>query len=190
MLAAISPGTYDLAARLGISLLRSPTFPDLETVAARYEGYRAKMREYGHDPDALDQPFLVRTYVAPTDEEARAETRHVVWYYHLLGSLVPGAPALPSPASYEAYPDAARRLAAVGEDEVWERGSCFGSPERVAAMLKRYLHRTGTNHIALEMRIGGLEHRKVMRSLELFAREVMPEVRAAAGEETTWSGRR
>lgn len=189
-LAAISPGTYDLAARLGISLLRSPTFTDLETVAARYEGYRAKMREYGHDPDALDQPFLVRTYVAPTDEEARAETRHVVWYYHLLGSLVPGAPALPSPASYEAYPDAARRLAAVGEDEVWERGSCFGSPERVAGMLKRYLHRTGTNHIALEMRIGGLEHRKVMRSLELFAREVMPEVRAAAGEQTTWSARR
>jgi alkanesulfonate monooxygenase SsuD/methylene tetrahydromethanopterin reductase-like flavin-dependent oxidoreductase (luciferase family) len=179
-LAAISPGTYGLAARLGISLLRSPTFTDLESVVARFEDYRLSMRAHGHDPDALDQPFLVRTYVAPTDAEARAETRHVVWYYHLLGSLVPGAPALPSPASYEAYPEASRRLSAVGEDEVWERGSCFGSPERVAAMLKRYLRRTGTNHIALEMRIGGLEHGKVMRSLELFAREVIPEVRAAA----------
>jgi len=181
-LAAISPSTYDLAARLGISLLRSPTFTDLDTVTARFEDYRAKMREHGHDPDALDQPFLVRTYVAPTDAEARAETKHVVWYYHLLGSLVPGAPSLPSPASYEAYPDAARRLSAVSEDEVWERGSCFGSPERVAGMLKRYLYRTGMNHIALEMRIGGLEHRKVMRSMELFAREVMPEVRAAVTE--------
>ncbi len=65
---------------------------------------------------------------------------------------------------------------------MWERGSCFGSPERVAAMLTRYLHRTGMNHIALEMRIGGLEHKKVMRSMELFAREVMPEVRAASME--------
>jgi alkanesulfonate monooxygenase SsuD/methylene tetrahydromethanopterin reductase-like flavin-dependent oxidoreductase (luciferase family) len=106
----------------------------------------------------------------------------VVWYYHLLGSLVPGAPSLPSPASYEAYPDASKRLSAVSEDEVWERGSCFGSPERVAAMLKRYLHRTSMNHIVLEMRIGGLEHKKVIRSMELFAREVMPEVRAAAAE--------
>lgn len=97
-LAAISPGTYDLAARPGISLLRSPTFTDLATVTNLFEGYRATMRQYGHDPDALDQPFLVRTYVAPTDAEARAETKHVVWYYHLLRSLVPGAPSLPSPA--------------------------------------------------------------------------------------------
>jgi alkanesulfonate monooxygenase SsuD/methylene tetrahydromethanopterin reductase-like flavin-dependent oxidoreductase (luciferase family) len=65
---------------------------------------------------------------------------------------------------------------------MWERGSCFGSPERVAAMLTRYLARTGMNHLALEMRIGGLEHTKVMRSMELFARHVMPEVRAAAAE--------
>jgi alkanesulfonate monooxygenase SsuD/methylene tetrahydromethanopterin reductase-like flavin-dependent oxidoreductase (luciferase family) len=181
-LAAISPSTYDLAARLGISLLRSPTFTDLDTVTARFEDYRAAMRGHGHDPDALDQPFLVRTYVAPTDAEARAETRHVVWYYHLLGSLVPGAPSLPSPASYESYPDASRRLSAVSEDEVWERGSCFGSPERVAALLTRYLHRTGMNHLALEMRIGGLEHRKVMRSMTLFAKEVMPVIRAASME--------
>ncbi len=182
-LAAISPTTYDLAARLGISLLRSPTFTSLDTVTQLFEGYRATMRRHGHDADALDQPFLVRTYVAPTDAEARAETRHVVWYYHLLGSLVPGAAALPSPASYEAYPEASRRLSAVTEDEVWERGSCFGSPERVAEMLTRYLHRTGMNHLALEMRIGGLEHRKVMRSMELFARDVMPVVRAAAADQ-------
>ena len=95
---------------------------------------------------------------------------------------MPGAPSLPSPASYEAYPGASKRLSAVTEDDVWERGSCFGSPERVADMLKRYLHRTGMNHIVLEMCIGGLEHKNVMRSMELFAKEVMPEVRAAAGE--------
>jgi hypothetical protein len=52
-------------------------------------------------------------------------------------------------------------------------------------MLTRYIHRTGMNHLALEMRIGGLEHEKVMRSLKLFARDVMPEVRAAAAERLT-----
>ena len=146
----------------------------------RFEGYRATMRQHGYDPDALDQPFLVRTFVAPSDAEAKAETKHVVWYYHLLGSLVPGAPSLPQPASYETYPEASRRLLTVSEDDVWERGSCFGSPERVAQMLIRYIQRTGMNHLALEMRIGGLEHGKVMRSIELFAKEVMPVVRAAA----------
>ena len=149
-------------------------------MTACFEGFRAKMRQHGHDAGALDQPFLVGTYVAPTDAEARAETRHVVWYYHVLGSLLPGAQSLPSPASFEAYPKASKRLSAVTKDDVWERGSCFSSPGRVAEMLKRHMHRTGMNHIALEMRIGGLEHEKVMRSIELLARKVMPEVRAAA----------
>jgi natural product biosynthesis luciferase-like monooxygenase protein len=176
--AAISPETYEVAARLGISLLRSPTFSDLDTVAQAFEGYKIKMRRFGHDPDALDQPFLVRTYVAPTDEEARAEVRHVVWYYHLLASLLPGAPARPQAASYESYPKAASRLAAVTVDDVWERGSCFGSPERVVEIMKRYMGKTGMNHLAVEMRIGGLAHKKVLRSMELFAKEVMPALRA------------
>ncbi|MBI3325390.1 MAG: LLM class flavin-dependent oxidoreductase [Nitrospinae bacterium] len=175
--AAISPETYEVAARLGISLLRSPTFSDLETVANAFEGYKTKMRQYGHDPDKLDQPFLVRTYVAPTDEEARAEAQHVVWYYHLLASLLPGAPAREQPGSYESYPKAAKRLAAVTLDDVWERGSCFGTPERVAELIKRYMGRTGTTHLAVEMRIGGLAHKKVLRSMELFAKEVMPALR-------------
>jgi natural product biosynthesis luciferase-like monooxygenase protein len=179
-LAAISPETYEVAARLGISLLRSPTFTDLETVTKAFEDYRTRMRGYGHDPDALDQPFLVRTYVAPTDEEAKAEAKHVVWYYHLLASLLPGAPARPQASSYEGYPKAASRLATVTEDDVWERGSCFGSPERVVTLMKKYLGRTGTNHLAVEMRIGGLEHKKVLRSMELFAKEVMPALRAEA----------
>jgi len=175
--AAISPETCEVAARLGISLLRSPTFSDLDTVAKAFEGYKTRMRAYGHDPDALDQPFLVRTYVARTDEEARAEARHVVWYYHLLASLLPGAPARPQAASYESYPKAASRLAAVTVDDVWERGSCFGSPERVVDIMTRYMERTGMNHLAVEMRIGGLEHKKVLRSMELFAKSVIPALR-------------
>jgi hypothetical protein len=34
------------------------------------------------------------------------------------------------------------------------------------------------NHLAVEMRIGGLAHKKVLRSMELFAKEVMPALRA------------
>ncbi len=59
---------------------------DLDTVTRSFERYRTKIHEHGHDADGLDQVFLVRTYVAPTDAEARADTKHVVWYYHLLGS--------------------------------------------------------------------------------------------------------
>ncbi len=45
---AISPTTYDIAAELGIPVLRSPQFSDLDTVAKAFNDYKAKMREYGH----------------------------------------------------------------------------------------------------------------------------------------------
>jgi alkanesulfonate monooxygenase SsuD/methylene tetrahydromethanopterin reductase-like flavin-dependent oxidoreductase (luciferase family) len=177
-LAAISPSTYDIAARKGVSLLRSPQFTNLGTVAEAYAGYRQKMQEYGHDPDALDQPLSVRTFVAPTDEEAKAETKHVVWFYHLLATLLPGAPGRPLPSSgYDSYPRDPAMLSRITVEDVWERGTCFGSPERVTELMKRYMRETGTTSFMTQMRIGGLEHKKVLRSMELFAREVMPALR-------------
>jgi alkanesulfonate monooxygenase SsuD/methylene tetrahydromethanopterin reductase-like flavin-dependent oxidoreductase (luciferase family) len=65
----------------------------------------------------------------------------------------------------------------VTEDDVWQRGTCFGSPERVTELMKRYMDQAGATSFMLQMRIGGLEHRKVMRSMELFATHVMPALR-------------
>jgi alkanesulfonate monooxygenase SsuD/methylene tetrahydromethanopterin reductase-like flavin-dependent oxidoreductase (luciferase family) len=179
-LAAISPSTYDIAARLGLPLLRSPQFSNLDTVARTFDAYKAQMRQYGYDPDTLDQPLSVRVYVAPTDEEAKPETRHALWFYHLLATLLPGAPGRPKPAGYEHYPQDPAVLSRVTLEDVWERGTCFGSPERVIRLMQRYMERSGTTHWMVQMRIGGLEHDKVLRSMELFAREVMPALREAA----------
>lgn len=174
-LASVSPRSLEVAARHGMSLLRSPQFSNLDEVAKAFEAYQDKMRQYGHDPDALDQPLSVRTYVAPTDEEARAETKHLVWFYHLLATLLPGAPGRPRPpAGYENYPRVPEELLKITADDVWQRGTCFGSPERVIELMKRYMHTLGTTHFMVQMRIGGLEHHKVQRSMELFAQHVMP----------------
>ena len=40
------------------------------------------------------------------------------------------------------------------------------------------MHGLGANHFIVQMRNGGLEHDKIMRSMELFAKHVMPAVRA------------
>ena len=176
--AAISPATYEIAARLNVSLLRSPQFTDLETVNTAYKGYADRMKEFGHDAEMLDQPFSVRTYVAPTDEEAKEAAPHAVWFYHLLATLLPGAPGRPAPVSgYEDYPRDPSVLAGITEEDVWERGTCFGSPERVTELMMRYVCEAGATSFMLQMRIGGLEHSKVMRSMELFTKHVMPALR-------------
>ena len=68
-------------------------------------------------------------------------------------------------------------------DQLWDAdvglgsGTVFGSPERVIEQLRFYSSRTRINHWMLWFKIGGLEHEKVMKSMDLFAREVMPALR-------------
>ena len=177
-LASVSPRSLEVAARHGIALLRAPQFSNLDAVAKAFEGYTAKLRHYGHDPESLDQPLSIRVYVAPSDAEAKAETRHALWFYHLLATLVPGAPGREDvPAGYEDYPFDPKVLAGLTLEDVWQRGTAFGSPERVAEILKGYIRQTGARHLICQMRIGGLEHDKVIRSMELFQKHVMPALR-------------
>jgi len=185
-MASVSRRSLGVAAQNNISLLRAPQFSNLEAVRAAFDEYTGMLREHGHDPAKLDQPLSMRVYVAPTEDEARAETRHALWFYHLLGTLVPGAPGRREvPAGYEKYPLDPKALAALTLDDVWERGTAFGTPERVTEILKTYMRKLGAKHLIVQMRIGGLEQHKVLRSMKLFAEEVMPELRkeAAALEE-------
>ena len=68
-------------------------------------------------------------------------------------------------------------MSKVTADDVWERGTAFGSPERVVTQMKRYMHEAGATSFLHQMRIGGLEHKKVMRSMELYAKHVMAALR-------------
>ncbi len=179
--ASVSRRSLDVAARYNMSLMRSPQFSNLDDVASAFDEYSGLMSGYGNDAKALDQPVSMRVYVAPTDEEARAETKHALWFYNLLGTLVPGAKGREDvPKGYEKYPMDPDALAKLTLDDVWERGTAFGSPERVTEILKHYMHKLGVENFIIQMRIGGLEHDKVMRSMNLFANEVMPALREEA----------
>ena len=146
-MAAVSPASYEYAAKLGISLLRSPQFTNLGTVSEAFDGYRKMMSDQGFDADAMDQPFSVRTFVAPLTRRQR-----------------------PRPSMWS------------GSTTCWLR-FCPELPagqhrQRVVTEMKRYMHEAGATSFLHQMRIGGLEHKKVMRSMELYAKHVMPELRA------------
>jgi alkanesulfonate monooxygenase SsuD/methylene tetrahydromethanopterin reductase-like flavin-dependent oxidoreductase (luciferase family) len=56
----------------------------------------------------------------------------------------------------------------------------FGSPQDIIRIARRY-EEAGLTHFMAMVNFGGLEHRKVLRSMELMAREVLP---AFAGNRT------
>ena len=101
------------------------------------------------------------------------------WFFNALSQFLPGAEGRPRPeAGYEEYPEEPEKVAGMASDNLWEWGTAYGSPQKVIQDMRAYSERAFTNHWMVWMRIGELEHRKVMRSMELFAKEVMPGLKA------------
>ncbi|MEE1556059.1 MAG: LLM class flavin-dependent oxidoreductase, partial [Alphaproteobacteria bacterium] len=62
-------------------------------------------------------------------------------------------------------------------------GSAFGTPEHVAERIITYAQEAQTNHWMAEMKFGGMNHEDTMRSMRLFAQEVIPRVNDRLGKD-------
>ena len=101
--------------------------------------------------------ITLHTHVAAGDEEARAQAK----------------------PAYDLYVDT--RLYAkkhVYEDVLASGLALFGSVETIAKKV-RQLYEMGVRHVATMHNFGALEPHLVERSMMLFAREVMPQLKSA-----------
>ena len=131
-------------------------FEDIGTMLAEYRKGRT---EAGLPEDNDDHVFTLHTFVARTDEEARAQCK----------------------AAYDLY--VATRLYAKRHEyeDILANGIClFGSVETVARKVAR-LHEMGIRHVATMHNFGAQAPALVERSMTLFANEVMPAVATRVG---------
>jgi alkanesulfonate monooxygenase SsuD/methylene tetrahydromethanopterin reductase-like flavin-dependent oxidoreductase (luciferase family) len=120
----------------------------------------------------------MQTDVAESEEEAKRDAEpHAMWFHRLLSTLLPGAPGKEVHSSYELYSTVQKHQEEIAFDELYDWGTCYGTPDRVIERIKQYAMRTGTNHWLSEMKFGGMPHEKAMKSMKLFAEHVMPALR-------------
>jgi alkanesulfonate monooxygenase SsuD/methylene tetrahydromethanopterin reductase-like flavin-dependent oxidoreductase (luciferase family) len=127
---------------------------DFADIGRMLEEYRKGRVEAGLEPHDDDHVFTLHTYVARSDEEAKAQAK----------------------AAYDLYVDT--RLYAKKhryEDIIANGINLFGSVETVTAKLAQ-LHAMGIRHVATMHNFGALDPALVERSMTLFAREVVPAV--------------
>ncbi|MFG2966873.1 LLM class flavin-dependent oxidoreductase [Streptomyces sp. NPDC048288] len=157
--AAIGPQSLELAARNGYHL-----------IAQRQPLYDRTLREDGREPEAHQAIPLQMVCVAPTREEALEASleglHHFANFYRLRRNI---QGELPDP-SVEIPP------ARIAEGDLGHLGrAAVGSPDEVTETLLGILkEKPGTTGFALAFRHAGMRAPEVARSMELFAREVMP----------------
>lgn len=151
-MAAVSPESFALAGRLGCNLLSGTVLGlDRSVAAQRRADYERGLREGGHGLGERASGCLLAVYVADTLEAARRDFHApIAWLEQRV----------------------LRRPLACAEDAV-----VCGSPDVVAERLLQLQQIYGFTEVLCWTRLVGLEHRKVLRSMELMRDEVMPLLR-------------
>ena len=179
----ISPDTIEATALRGFPMLNSILRGTLEPLVQQRDTYVAACRKAGRS-EAEIASLLARwgvsrhIYVAPTDAQAQAEAREAeMWYQDALRRfLLPEHIERVHPLLQPGFRALAQNMAPITWDQLLAETLAIGSPDTVAAKIAE-MSDLGVGEVLCWMNFGGLAHDRVRRSMELFAREVLPRFR-------------
>jgi alkanesulfonate monooxygenase SsuD/methylene tetrahydromethanopterin reductase-like flavin-dependent oxidoreductase (luciferase family) len=174
--------TLEFVARHRYAYMGIPYF-HINVFERMFAMMREACRKEGYDADPLQLGWLVPIFVAETDDEARRRYEEHFWYF--VRRLLPGINI--SPPGYTSVRSVQNIMKNAGTfalnldgwDQVVEgQYAIVGSPETVTERLAANVERLGVGNLLGLFQLGTLPAADTKRSLDLFAREVMPKLRA------------
>jgi alkanesulfonate monooxygenase SsuD/methylene tetrahydromethanopterin reductase-like flavin-dependent oxidoreductase (luciferase family) len=178
-----SPDTIEATALRGVPMLNSLLRGPVAQLVQQRDAYVKACQKAGRS-EAETRALLGRwgvsrhVHVAPTDAEALAEARDAeMWYQESLRRfLIPERIEDVHPLLQPGFRTMAERLGRITWAQLVAETVAFGSPDTVAGRIEE-LRRLGVGEVLCWMNFGGLPQARIRRSMELFAREVMPRFR-------------
>jgi alkanesulfonate monooxygenase SsuD/methylene tetrahydromethanopterin reductase-like flavin-dependent oxidoreductase (luciferase family) len=173
--AASSPTSMNRVARHNWNLLIGQG-ESFQQVAAQVEYFRTAVEEAGflYRSDRITTARAM--YTARSQQQARQDTEAPFMWFKRTGQEVSAPPdhrveLLPN--DFKEYRRRFARGVYANYDVMWENVALFGTPECVAERIESLRH-AGVENLIFFVNYGGIENRKVLDSLELFATQVMP----------------
>ncbi len=159
-----SPESVVRAARYGFPLTLAIIGGDPRRFRPYVEIYHRALKQFGHGP--LPVGIHSPGHIAETDAQAREE----LWpAYQVMRNRI-GAERGWGPTSRAEF------------DHEIAAGSLYvGSPETVARKIAATVRGLGASRFDLKYSAGTLDHERLLRSIELYGREVIPRVREESG---------
>ncbi|HEV8227017.1 MAG TPA: LLM class flavin-dependent oxidoreductase [Methylomirabilota bacterium] len=167
----------------GWPMLNSVLFGPVSQLVGNRDIYVETLKKSGRSPqeiaDLLSRWGVSRQiYVADSDEAARAEAKDAeLWYQESFRRFVlPDRIEDAHPSLQPGFRAMEERLSRVTWESLVAETLAFGSPDTVARHIAE-MRDMGVGQVMCWMNFGGLSQERVRRSMELFAREVMPRFR-------------
>ena len=162
------PESFQMVGRRGHNLMTLPWVATNELQGTRVRQYCDALRAGGHSVGDKDIFVMYPIYIGENDAQARAE---VLPHWHRWREFALAALNF-DPSMGEPYQRIFRHLDY--DAMVRESRGIFGGAETCVPIHKRIIESVGATHIGLTFHFGGLSQDKVLKSMERFARSVMP----------------
>jgi alkanesulfonate monooxygenase SsuD/methylene tetrahydromethanopterin reductase-like flavin-dependent oxidoreductase (luciferase family) len=172
--AAFSRPSIELAAKLGCGVIVAPfaavlTFGGLKQVADTYAEACARA---GTKPGRLMCSYFIHFADDAASEQAARE-RQVRFFRECGADSAPGKDAASTPPSYRYMLEMTDRMRNARPEHLSENAVLIGSPERIAATLKR-VEAAGFAEVILYFNVGLKPHSQVKDEMARFMAEVAP----------------
>jgi hypothetical protein len=118
---------------------------------------------------------MQQIYVGSDHDDGYNRPRdHAMRYYASLGRLLPNDDDIVS-ADYEFYRKVNQNVGDLRYDYLYKNGVSFGSSDEVVERIGTLVEALGLTYLIGWFNFGGLPHADVMKSMERFASDVMPQ---------------
>ncbi len=174
-IAASTPDTFPAIGRRGAPVFASVRHTTWAELAKQIQSYHEAWEAAGH-PGRGQVYVSAPTYIAETDERARAEPRDsIMHFYHEQADLLEGAAKLVDPVTAERRMQRVRQLRRRTYEDALDANVLIGAPDTIAAKLRALQAEIGLSGILAELNCGGLiPHPQVLRALQLLCEAVKP----------------
>lgn len=175
--AAVSPESYAWAGSMGFNLCATFFFPlPVEEMRHNIQLYRNALMQNGFDPSQREVSGVFHAYCGEDPKEARATGEALVNRYFRFTGRLERRGGLHTAADYQHYHGSlASFFKGKSYDELdRERLFMIGDPERLIERIRWAADTYGATYLLLACFQGGISHDQCVRSLERFAKYVMP----------------
>lgn len=170
--AAFSEPTIHKAAQMGENVIFAPFAANMVfgTMENAINTFNSISRENGFTGKKASCSYFIN--VVETPEEAEATKQRMLKYFT---GLVPAFPADPSkaPPNIRYFAEIVEKLKAMTTADLSDKSIIVGDAEYVTEKLKE-VEKAGVDEVILYFDFGGLSHNETMKSMERFAKHVLP----------------
>jgi alkanesulfonate monooxygenase SsuD/methylene tetrahydromethanopterin reductase-like flavin-dependent oxidoreductase (luciferase family) len=170
--------TYEMAGARGWGMFLPPLLP-YRAMEPSIDAYLSAAKKAGHRPNIV---YIRPVYLGDDPKQIEREVKPYLHNFLAFNaSPVKGLPPKEelNAKGYGFYASGAlESLTRLSYQDIVEQEIGFiGTPEQVVAQIRRLREQCPVTELAIVSNFGGLEHWKVIKTQELFARQVMPAFR-------------